>query len=57
MTVLHNTMTVFLPGLKGGKVLIWEKGTSVCAAYHSEGTFTRDFTFRGHNGKMTYLLT
>ena len=47
-------IAVFLPGLKGGKVLIWEKGTFarpiilralLCAAYHFECTFTRDFTF------------
>ena len=28
-TANYVIITVFLPGLKGGKVLIWEKGTFV----------------------------
>ena len=31
---IHTSMQCFLPGLKGGKVLIWHKG----AVLHFEGT-------------------
>ena len=37
-------LTVFLPGLKEGKVLIWERAL-LCAVYHFESIFTRGFTF------------